>query len=126
MQGNKSRSWLILLRTRMRGTVHTIGLLGAVGKRFLYKINGHWPFRGGGGGEPQAVKHYTKTSSGFYANSDFFLMKKSIYHDKIFHRNRPFMVIPPSRLLLRPNTPFLCIQEVDDSLKSYASIYSLE
>ena len=24
--------------------------LGAVGKRFLYKINGHWPFRGGGGG----------------------------------------------------------------------------
>ena len=28
MKGNKSRSWLILLRTRMRRTVHTIGLLG--------------------------------------------------------------------------------------------------
>ena len=38
----------------------SIFALGAVGKRFLYKINGHWPLRGGGG-QAESVKDCTKT-----------------------------------------------------------------
>ena len=51
--------------------------LGAVGKRFLYKINGQWPLRGGGG-QAQSVKDCTKTSLLIFSHVDFFYETKNL------------------------------------------------
>ena len=54
--------------------------LGAVGKRFLYKINGHWPLRGGGG-QAESVKDCTKTPLLLiFLHVDLFMEQKIYVH----------------------------------------------